>query len=104
MTANNVLHSCTPGTKCAIKIAAPAFGSRLEAAPADLVEKHEPRGGVELKDRSGGGLTGKPQSEKDVIMRELGEQGMPVRRYRFRPHNVRAREINRRNAAGADRD
>jgi hypothetical protein len=50
MTANNVLHSCSPGRKCAIKIAAPAFGPRLEAAPADLEEKHEPRGGVEVKE------------------------------------------------------
>src|SRR5271168_4323533 len=31
MTANNVLHSCSPGTKCAIQIAAPAFEPRLEA-------------------------------------------------------------------------
>ena len=67
MTANNVLHSCSPGTKCAIKIAAPAFETRLEATKADLGEKHEPRGGVEVKDRNGGWLTGKPQSEKDVI-------------------------------------
>jgi hypothetical protein len=44
MTANNVLHSCSPGTKCAIKIAAPAFEPRLEAAKVDLGEKHEPRG------------------------------------------------------------
>jgi hypothetical protein len=48
MTANNVLHSCSPGTKCAIKIAAPAFGPRLEAAFADLEEKHEPRGDVDV--------------------------------------------------------
>ena len=59
MTANNVLHSCTPGTKCAIKIAAPAFGSRLEAAPADLVEKHEPRGDVERQGWNGGPVDGK---------------------------------------------
>lgn len=49
MTANNVLHSCSPGTKCAIQIAAPAFEPRLEATLVDLVEKHEPRGGVGLK-------------------------------------------------------
>lgn len=49
MTANNVLHSCLPGTKCAIQIAAPAFEPRLEATLVDLVEKHEPRGGVGLK-------------------------------------------------------
>ena len=59
MTANNVLHSCTPGTKCAIKIAAPAFGSRLEAAPADLVDKHEPRGDVERQGWNGGSVDGK---------------------------------------------
>ena len=50
MTADNVLHSCSPGTKCAIKIAAPAFEPRLEAAKADLEEKHEPRGGVEVEE------------------------------------------------------
>jgi hypothetical protein len=49
MTANNVLHSCSPGTKCAIQIAAPAFEPRLEATLVDLVEKHEPCGGVSLK-------------------------------------------------------
>ena len=49
MTAHNVLHSCSSGTKCAIKIAAPAFVPRLEASLVDLVEKHEPRGGVEVK-------------------------------------------------------
>jgi hypothetical protein len=48
MTANNVLHSCSPGSKCAIKIAAPAFAPRLEAAFADLEEKHEPRGDVDV--------------------------------------------------------
>jgi hypothetical protein len=70
MTADNRLHSCSPGTKCARKIAAPAFESCLEAALVDLVEKHEPRGGVELKKgkkRNGGWLTSKPQSEKPVI-------------------------------------
>jgi hypothetical protein len=54
MTANNVLHSCSPGTKCAIKIAAPAFGPRLEATTVDLEEKHEPRGGVEVEGREAG--------------------------------------------------
>ena len=49
MTADNVLHSCSPGTKCAIKIAAPAFEPRLEAAKVDLEEKHEPRGDVDVK-------------------------------------------------------
>jgi len=49
MTANNVLHSCSPGTTCAIKIAAPAFETRLKATKVDLGEKHEPRGGVEIK-------------------------------------------------------
>jgi hypothetical protein len=49
MTANNVLHTRLAGPQCAIKIAAPAFGPRLEAASADLVEKHEPRGGVEIE-------------------------------------------------------
>jgi hypothetical protein len=68
MTANNVLHSCSPGTKCAIKIAAPAFVPRLEAVFADLEEKHEPRGDVDVKKGSGGWLTGKPQSEKDVML------------------------------------
>jgi hypothetical protein len=33
MTANNVLHSLLTRTKC-VMIAAPAFGPRLEAAPA----------------------------------------------------------------------
>jgi hypothetical protein len=50
MTANNVLHIRFAGPQCAIKIAAPAFGPRLEAAPADLVEKHEPRGGAEVEE------------------------------------------------------
>jgi hypothetical protein len=67
MTADNVLHFCSPGTKCAIQIAAPAFELRLEAALVDLVEKHEPRGDVEVKARNRGRLTGKPQSEKDVM-------------------------------------
>jgi len=70
MTADNVLHSCPPGTKCAIKIAAPTFEPRLEAALADLGEKREPRGDVEVQARNGGWLTGKPQSEKDVIIGE----------------------------------
>jgi hypothetical protein len=69
MTANNVLHIRFAGTQCAIKIAAPAFGPRLEAASADLVEKHEPRGGVDVEEENGGWLTGKPQSEKDVMLR-----------------------------------
>jgi hypothetical protein len=73
MTADNVLHSCSPGTKCAIQIAAPAFEPRLEAALVDLVEKHEPRDDAGLKERNGGWLTGKPQSEKDVIMRDKGK-------------------------------
>jgi hypothetical protein len=64
MTANNVLHLLLPGTKCAIKIAAPAFGPRLKAAFADLEEKHEPRGDVDVKKGSGGWLTDIPQSEK----------------------------------------
>ncbi len=67
MTADNVLHSCSPGTKCAIKIAAPAFEPRLEAALVDLGEKHEPRGDVEVKARNGGWLAGIPRSEKDVM-------------------------------------
>ena len=67
MTADNVLHSCSPGTKCAIKIAAQAFEPRLEAALVDLGEKHEPRGDVEVQARNGGWLTGKPLSEKDVM-------------------------------------
>jgi hypothetical protein len=68
MTADNVLHSCSPGTKCAIKIAAPAFEPRLEAALADLGEKHEPRGDVKVEARNGGWLTGNPQSEKEVML------------------------------------
>jgi hypothetical protein len=67
MTADNVLHSCSPGTKCAIKIAAPTFEPRLEATLVDLGEKHEPRADVEVQERNAGWLTGKPQSEKDVM-------------------------------------
>ena len=48
MTAHNVLHSW-PVRQCAIKIAAPAFEPRPEAAGADLVEKREPRGASKLK-------------------------------------------------------
>ena len=71
MTANNVLHSCTPGTKCAIKIAAPAFGSRLEAAPADLVEKHEPRGDVERQGWNGGPVDGKTAIREDGTIADV---------------------------------
>ena len=35
------------------------FGSRLEAAPADLVEKHEPRDDVERQGWNGGPVDGK---------------------------------------------
>ena len=60
--------SCTPAVRqCAIKIAAPAFGPCPEAAHTDLVEKREPRGDVEVEEGSGGWLTAKPQSEKDII-------------------------------------
>ena len=75
MTANNVLHSCTPGTKCAIKIAAPAFGSRLEAAPADLVEKHEPRGDVERQGWNGGPVDGKTAIREGRYVRLIGDPG-----------------------------
>jgi hypothetical protein len=73
MTADNVLHSCLARTKCAIQIAAAAFEPRLEAALVDLVEKHEPRDDAELKEGNGGWLTAKPQSEKDVIIGEVGQ-------------------------------
>lgn len=49
MTADNVLHSCSPGTKVRHKDRSTGLRTRLEAVPADLEEKHEPRGGAEVK-------------------------------------------------------
>ena len=89
MTANNVLHSCTPGTKCAIKIAAPTFGSRLEAAPADLVEKHEPRGDVERQGWNGGPVDGKTAIREGRYVRRTSPSGEgQVPGFRFTHYKV----------------
>jgi hypothetical protein len=48
----------------------PALYPVLRRPRADLVEKHEHHGGVEVEEGNGGWLTGRPQSEKDIMLRE----------------------------------
>src|ERR1700737_3577780 len=82
MTAHNVLHFL-PVRQCAIKIAAPAFEPCPEAAPCRPRREARASRGDEVEEGNGGWLTGKPKSEKDVMVPGPGgmvliKAGVPV--------------------------